>query len=67
MTYANPNERAALIEGFRALTDYLEANPSVPAPRYADVHTFPPDGGCTEMPDLHWRERNHRSRSRHQH
>lgn len=46
MAYAEPYERAALIEGFRALADYLEANPSVPAPGNADVYTFPPNGEC---------------------
>jgi hypothetical protein len=46
MTYAEPYERAALIDGFRALADYLEANPSVPAPGNADVFTFPPNGEC---------------------
>lgn len=49
MSYADPIKRAALIDGFRALADYLEANPNVPAPSYADVYTFPPDGECAEM------------------
>jgi hypothetical protein len=49
MTYAEPAERAALIKGFRDLTDYLEENPDVPAPSCADVFTFPPDGPCAEM------------------
>jgi len=38
MTYANSTERTALIDGFRALADYLESSPDVPAPTY----TFPP-------------------------
>jgi hypothetical protein len=46
MTYAEPYERAALIDGFRALADYLEANPDVPAPSSTDVYTFPPNGEC---------------------
>jgi hypothetical protein len=46
MTYAEPYERFALIKGFRTLADYLEANPDVPAPSYADVHVFPPNGEC---------------------
>jgi hypothetical protein len=49
MTYADPSERAALIGGFRALADYLESNPGVPAPRYADVYAFPPAGDCAAM------------------
>jgi hypothetical protein len=44
MTYSDPTERAALIAGLRALADYLESNPEVPAPIYAQVFTFPPDG-----------------------
>ena len=49
MAYSDPAERAALIDGFRALADYLEFNAEVPAPSYADMYTFPPDGECTEM------------------
>ena len=49
MSYANPEERTALIGGLRALADYLESNPEVPAPCYTDVYTFPPDRACTEM------------------
>jgi hypothetical protein len=44
MTYADSTERAALIGGLRALADYLESNPEVPAPGYTDVFIFPPDG-----------------------
>ena len=40
MTYANPAERTALIDGFRALADFLESNPGAPTPSYADVYTF---------------------------
>jgi hypothetical protein len=42
MTYANAVERQALISGFRALADFLESNPEVPAPAYTDVLVFPP-------------------------
>ncbi len=49
MTYADSTERAALIGGLRALADYLESNPKVPAPSYSDVFTFPPDGDCAGM------------------
>jgi hypothetical protein len=49
MAYADPAERAALIEGLRALAVYLESNPDVPAPSHADVYAFPPDGECSGM------------------
>ena len=49
MTYANAAERQALISGLRALADYLESNPGVPAPSYSDVLAFPPDGDCAGM------------------
>jgi hypothetical protein len=42
MTYARPSQRRALISGFRALADFLESNPDVPAPEYTDVLVFPP-------------------------
>src|SRR5260370_42423524 len=48
MTYADSTERAALIGGRRALADYLESNPEVPAPGYADVFILPADGPCAE-------------------
>jgi hypothetical protein len=41
MTYPDPTERAAIIGGFRALADYLESNPEVPAPVYPVVYAFP--------------------------
>jgi hypothetical protein len=44
MTYADSTERAALISGLRALADYLESNPEVPAPVYPAFYAFPPDG-----------------------
>jgi hypothetical protein len=49
MTYADTSQRAALIGGLRALADYLESNPEVPAPIYSDVLTFPPDGDWMVM------------------
>jgi len=49
MTYADPAERAALIQGLRALADYLESNADVPATSYAPVYAFPPDGECAGM------------------
>jgi hypothetical protein len=49
MTYGDPAERSALIDGFRALADYLESNPDVPSPVYATVYTFPPDSSCPRM------------------
>jgi hypothetical protein len=49
MTYSNSTERAALINGLRALADYLESNPEVPSPVYTDVLTFPPNGEWAEM------------------
>jgi hypothetical protein len=49
MTYAEPYERAALIDGLRALADYLEANPGVPVPSSTEIFTFPLDGECARM------------------
>lgn len=46
MTHADSTGRAALIGGLRALADFRESNPEVPAPGYADVFIFPPDGTC---------------------
>ena len=42
MTYASPPQRRALISGLRALADFLESNPDVPATEYTDVLVFPP-------------------------
>jgi hypothetical protein len=47
MAYADPTERAALIDGLRALADYLESTPEVPAPAYPVIYTFPPDSDWT--------------------
>ena len=48
MTYASPPQRQALISGLRALADFLENNPDVPAPEYTDVLVFPPPAPDTE-------------------
>jgi len=42
MTYANPIQRQELITGLRALADFLESNPEVPAPPFTDMLIFPP-------------------------
>lgn len=44
--YASADERTRLIAGFRALADFLQDHPDVPAPCWADVMVFPPH--CTE-------------------
>jgi hypothetical protein len=49
MTYADSTERAALITGLRALADYLESSPEVPAPVYSQIHTFPQDAEWPAM------------------
>ena len=48
MTYASPPQRQALISGLRALADFLESNPDVPAPEYTDVLVFPPPASDAE-------------------
>jgi len=48
MNYANPVRRQELITGLRGLADFLEGNPDVPAPSYADVLVFPPSGSDAE-------------------
>jgi hypothetical protein len=42
--YASPDERDRLIGGLRALAEFLHHHTEVPAPRWADVLIFPPDG-----------------------
>jgi hypothetical protein len=49
MNHADSTQRAAIISGFRALADYLESNPEVPAPAHPVVHTFPPTGEWPQM------------------
>ena len=46
--YADTGQRARLIAGLRGLAVFLEANPDVPAPLYADVLVFPSDGSDAE-------------------
>ena len=47
--YANSDERALLTAGLRDLADFLDRNPQVPAPRWADLLVFPPRGTDAEM------------------
>ena len=47
--YANEDERTRLIAGLRDLAEFLDQNPQVPAPRYADLLVFPPRGTDAEM------------------
>ena len=47
--YANSEERGALITGLRDVANFLDQNPHVPAPRYADLFVFPPVGSDAEM------------------
>jgi hypothetical protein len=49
MTYSNAEERSSLIAGLRDLADFLEGDPEVPAPRWADVMVFPPHGTDVEL------------------
>ena len=46
--YADPGERARLVAGLLDLAIFLKTSPDVPAPRYADVLLFPPDGTDAE-------------------
>jgi hypothetical protein len=48
MTYASAIHRNELISGLRALADFLERNPEVPAPSTADVLVFPAGGSNAE-------------------
>ena len=47
--YADADQRDRLIAGLHGLAVFLEANPDVPAPPYADVLVFPPDGTDAEQ------------------
>ena len=42
--YASDDERDRLIGGLRALAQFLQDRPDIPAPRWAGVLVFPPDG-----------------------
>jgi hypothetical protein len=46
--YPNPEHRARLVTGLRALAEFIESRPDVPAPWSADVMVFPPDGSDAE-------------------
>jgi len=47
--YSSTGERARLIAGLRALAEFIESSPDVPAPGRADVMVFPPAGTNAEM------------------
>ena len=49
MSYANDQERSSLIAGLRALADFLEGSPEVPAPRWTDILVFPATAPDSEM------------------
>lgn len=44
MSYASQDERNHLIDGLHSVAKFLTDHPDVPAPRWADVLVFPPDG-----------------------
>jgi hypothetical protein len=48
--YADQDERSRLIDGLRAVAQFLQDHPGVPAPRWVDVLVFPPDGTDKEEP-----------------
>jgi hypothetical protein len=48
MTYANSIQRQELITGLRALADFLESNPEVPAPSFTDMLVSPPRADDSE-------------------
>ena len=48
MSYANRDERNCLIDGLRAVAQFLHDHPDVPAPRWTDVLVFPLDGSDEE-------------------
>jgi hypothetical protein len=47
--YANDQDRVRLIAGLRDLAEFLDRNPQVPVPRYADLLVFPSRGTDAEM------------------
>jgi hypothetical protein len=49
VSYANADERGRLIAGLRALAEFLQDHPGVPAPRWVDVYVFPPRGTDEQM------------------
>lgn len=49
MPYADTHERSQFIAGLRALAEYLESNPRVPAPwGETCIYVFPPHGSNAE-------------------
>jgi hypothetical protein len=48
VSYADQDERNRLIDGLRAVAQFLHDNPDVPAPRWTDVLVFPLDGSDEE-------------------
>ena len=44
MSYARQDERSRLIDGLRALAQFLNDHPEGAAPRWADILVFPPGG-----------------------
>jgi hypothetical protein len=48
-SYASNEKRAWLIAGLRDLAEFLDRNPTVPAPYRADMLVFPPVGSDAEM------------------
>lgn len=44
MSYASQEERSRLIDGLRALAQFLHDRPDVPAPRWTDILVFPLKG-----------------------
>lgn len=48
MSYASQDERNQLIDGLRAVAQFLHDHPDVPAPRWTDVLVFPPEGSNEE-------------------
>jgi hypothetical protein len=49
MTYGNAEERSSLLAGLHDLANFLERNPAIPVPRWADVMVFPPPGTDVEL------------------
>jgi hypothetical protein len=47
--YTDDQERTRLIAGLRDLAEFLDQNPQVPAPRYADLLVFPLRGTDAEI------------------
>ncbi|MCC5580525.1 hypothetical protein IMZ11_33395 [Microtetraspora sp. AC03309] len=45
----NNDHRPRLVAGLRALADFLEANPEIPAPRNVTVHHFPKRANDAEI------------------